>query len=112
MKLYEVQKYFSYIKYAWMGPLLVMNLDRWKSLPPDIQKIIKEEAAKGAKYTFDQGKKANDDALRWMEKEKGLIVDWNPDRESFKKRSEKVYRDCEKEPWYDAELVKAIKALK
>jgi len=112
MKLYECQKYFSYIKYAWMGPLLVMNLKKWNSLPPDIQTIIKEEAAKGAKWTFEQGKKANDDALRWMEKEKGLIVDWNPDRESFRKKAEKVYTDCEKEPWYDAELVKKIKALK
>ncbi len=112
MKLYEAQKYFSYIKYAWMGPLLVMNLERWNSLPPDMQKIIKEEAAKGAKYTFEQGQQANDDALRWMEKEKGLIVDWNPDRESFKKRAEKVYRACEGEPWYDAELVEKIKALK
>ena len=112
MKLYECQKYFSYIKYAWMGPLLVMNLNRWNSLTPDIQKIIKEEAMKGAKWTFEQGKKANDDALRWMEKEKGLIVDWNPDRESFKRAAVKVYRGCEKEPWYDAELVKAIEALK
>ena len=112
MKLYETQKYFSYIKYAWMGPLLVMNLQRWNSLPPNIQKIIKEEAAKGAKYTFEQGQQANDDALRWMEREKGLVVDWNPDRESFKKRAEKVYRDCKGEPWFDAELVEKIKALR
>ena len=28
------------------------------------------------------------------------------------KKAAKVYKDFEKEPWYDAELVKKIKALK
>jgi tripartite ATP-independent transporter DctP family solute receptor len=111
-KYYEVQKYFSYIKYAWLGPLLGMNLEKWNSLPKDIQDIIMEEAKKGAKWTFDEGKKANDGALKWMEKEKGLTVNWDPDIKSFQKATEKAYEEFKKEPWYDAELVEKIQALK
>ncbi|MBW1700148.1 MAG: TRAP transporter substrate-binding protein [Deltaproteobacteria bacterium] len=111
-KYYEVQKYFSYIKYAWLGPLLGMNLEKWNSLPKDIQDIMMEEAKKGAKWTFEEGKKANDDALRWMEKEKGLIVNWNPDVDSFRKAAEKAYEQFRKEPWYDQAMVDKIRALK
>lgn len=111
-KYYEVQKYFSYIKYAWLGPLFGMNLEKWNSLPKEVQDIIMEEAKKGAKWTFDEGKKVNDDALKWMEKEKGLNVNWSPDIESFKKVTNKVYEEFKKEPWYNAELVEKIRALK
>ncbi|MBW1700147.1 MAG: TRAP transporter substrate-binding protein [Deltaproteobacteria bacterium] len=111
-KLYEVQKYFSYIKYAWLGPLLSMNMDKWNSLPKDIQQIIMEEAQKGAKWTFEMGEKMNDDALRWMEKEKGLIVNWNPDRESFRKASEKAYEGFRKKSWYDQAIIDQIRAIK
>jgi TRAP-type C4-dicarboxylate transport system substrate-binding protein len=110
-KYYEVQKYFSYIKYAWLGPLLGMNLEKWNSLPKDIQDIIMEEAKKGAKWTFDEGQKANDDALKWMEKEKGMIVNWNPDIESFRKAAHTVYEESKKESWYDQALVDKIRAL-
>ena len=111
-KYYEVQKYFSYIKYAWLGPLMGMNLEKWNGLPEDIQKIIMEEAKKGAKWTFEEGKKANDDALKWMEKEKGLNVNWNPDIDSFRKATEKAYEKFKKEAWYDQALVDKIRALK
>ena len=111
-KLYEVQKYFSYIKYAWLGPLLSMNLDKWNSLSKEHQDIITEEAKKGAKWTFDMGKKMNDDALKWMEKEKGLQVNWNPDTPSFRKAAEKAYTEFRKESWYDQSLVDKIRALK
>jgi len=110
-KMYEVQKYFSYIKYAWLGPLLSMNLDKWNSLPKDIQNIITEEAQKAAKWTFEEGKKANDDALKWMEA-KGLQAIWNPDRTSFMKAAEKAYEEFRKEDWYDQGIVDKIKALK
>jgi len=112
MKFYEVHKYFSYIKYAWLGPLLSMNLDRWKSLSKEYQDIIIEEAQKGAKWTFDMGKQMNDDALKSMEKEKGLIVNWTPDRESFRKASEKAYEEFQKQDWYDQALIDKIRAMK
>ena len=110
-KFYEVQKYFSYINYAWLGPLLSMNLDKWNSLPKDIQDIIMEEAKKGAKWTFDMGKKMNDDALKFIES-KGMTVNWNPDKESFRKAAEKAYEEFRKQPWYDQALIDKIKAIK
>jgi tripartite ATP-independent transporter DctP family solute receptor len=110
-KMYEVQKFFSYINYAWLGPLLGMNLDRWNSLPKDIQQIFIEEAQKGAKWTFEMGKKANDDALRWMEKEKSMTVNWNPDRDSFRKKAEEAYEQFKKEDWYDQAVIDRIRAM-
>lgn len=110
-KLYEVQKYFSYIKYAWLGPLLSMNLDKWNSLSKEHQDIIMEEAKKGAKWTFEQGKKMNDDALKYMES-KGMNVIWNPDTPSFRKAADKAFEEFKKESWYDQAMVDKIRALK
>ena len=58
-KYYEVQKYFSYIKYAWLGPLLGMNLDKWNSLSKEVQDIIMEEAKKGGQAQAGTEKKAH-----------------------------------------------------
>lgn len=66
---------------------------------------------KAAKWTFEEGKKANDDALKWMEA-KGLQVIWNPDRKSFMKAAEKAYDAFRKEDRYDLEIVDKIRALK
>ncbi len=110
-KFYEVQKYFSYLKYAWLGPLLSMNLDKWNSLSKEHQDIIIEEAQKGAKWTFEEGKKANDEALKFMES-KGTEAIWKPDTSSFRKAAEKAYVEFKKEAWYDQAIVDKIRAIK
>lgn len=112
MKLHEVTKYFSNVPYAWLGPALTINYQKWQSIPIDIQNIMIEEVEKSAKYTFDEGQRLNDEALVWMEEEAGIIVDHNPDIESFRKKAEEAYKIFEKEEWYDPEIVQAIRDLK
>ncbi|UCG64745.1 MAG: TRAP transporter substrate-binding protein [Deltaproteobacteria bacterium] len=111
-KMYEVTKYYTVLQICWLGPLMTMNLDRWNGLPGDIQKIITEEAKKGAKWTFVEGERQNREALRWMEKEKGLIVDWNPDTASFQAKVEEAYKVYAKEKWFDSEMIRKIRAIK
>ncbi|GAC1577619.1 MAG: TRAP transporter substrate-binding protein [Candidatus Elarobacter sp.] len=42
-RLFEVQKYVSVTNHMWSNFWLVANADAFKSLPPDLQKILREE---------------------------------------------------------------------
>jgi len=110
-KFYEVAKYYTPIQYAWLGPILSMNLDKWNSLPGDIKEIFKEEAHNIGNESFENGINMNNERLKLMEENDGLEVIWNFDRESFVKRANNVYTKFEEESWYDQEMVKKIKAL-
>jgi TRAP-type C4-dicarboxylate transport system substrate-binding protein len=46
LKVYEVSKYVSMTFHNYGPTLLVMNLDVWKSLTPDQQKLFMESAAR------------------------------------------------------------------
>jgi len=111
-KMYEAAKYYTVLQICWIGPLMGMNLDRWNSLPKDLQDIIVEEAQNGAKWTFDEGEKLNQEALSWMEKNHGLIVNRNPDMASFKAKVDIAYKEYAKEPWFDGKLIEKIRAIK
>ena len=43
LKLYEVQKYCSLSHHMWTGYWILVNQDKWNSLPKDIQGIFAEE---------------------------------------------------------------------
>jgi tripartite ATP-independent transporter DctP family solute receptor len=43
-KLYEVQKYVSITNHLWAGFNLFANLQRWESLPADVQSLIEKTA--------------------------------------------------------------------
>jgi TRAP-type C4-dicarboxylate transport system substrate-binding protein len=45
-RLYEVLNYATYTPLVQVPQFLVMNLDRWKSLPPDVQKVFEEMGGK------------------------------------------------------------------
>ena len=49
-KLYEVQKYISASNHAYSPLIVGMNLDRFNSLPKDIQDILIESCIEGARY--------------------------------------------------------------
>ncbi len=45
-RLYEVLNYATYTPLVQVPQFFAMNLDRWKSLPPDIQKVFEEMGGK------------------------------------------------------------------
>jgi len=45
-RLYEVLSYATYMPLVQVPQFLAMNLDRWKSLPPDVQKVLEEMGGK------------------------------------------------------------------
>lgn len=107
-KVYEVQNHYSMINYMWMGLTMVMNNAKWATLSAEDQMIIKEEAIKAAKWSFDEIERDNVTALETM-KERGIQIDMNPDRESFMAGIEEFYSKYENESWYDKDLIDSLR---
>ncbi|MDY0092570.1 MAG: TRAP transporter substrate-binding protein [Candidatus Vecturithrix sp.] len=107
-KVYEVQDHYSMINYMWMGLTMVMNKAKWETLPEEYQKIIKEEAKVAAKWSFDEIERDNVTALEAM-KARGTTIEMNPDRESFMAEIDEFYKKYENEPWYDKDLIDALR---
>lgn len=110
-KCYEVQPNYSMINYMWMGLTASMNAKKFNSLPPDLQKIVKDAAIEATNWSFDAIEKDDQAAFKTM-KEAGVTVNMNPDRASFMKNLPEIYAQFNKEPWYDQKLIDEIKAVK
>ncbi len=107
-KVYEVQDHYSMINYMWMGLTMVVNKAKWETLPEEYQQIIKAEAKVAAKWSFDEIERDNVTALETM-KARGTTIDMSPDRESFMTGIEEFYKKYENEPWYDKDLIDALR---
>lgn len=81
-KFYEVQKHLALTQHTYQAIYQVVNLDTWKKLTPDQQKILREEGAAAGKLTRDllQGEEKG---LIDMLKSKGMQVT-TPDLKPFK----------------------------
>ena len=81
-KFYEVQKYLSLTQHTYQAIYQVVNLDTWKKLTPDQQKIMREEGAAAGKLTREllQGQEKG---LIEMLKSQGMQVT-TPDLKPFK----------------------------
>ena len=110
-KCYEVQPNFAMINYMWMGLTAAMNEKKFNSLPPDLQKVIKDAAIEATNWSFDAIEKADQDAFKVM-KEAGVDVNMTPDRASFMKNLPAIYAQFNKEAWFDQKLIDEIKAVK
>lgn len=109
---YDDIKYFSFINYMWMGCTMAANKDRFDALPEQYQTILREEAKKAAKYSFDTIKEDNVTARKTLE-EAGVQFDDDPDIQSFKDKLDipNFYKKYEGESWYDQELLDALLAV-
>ncbi len=110
-KLSELGKYYSPVRVAWLGPLLVMNLKRWNRLPEDIQNIIQKEVQKASRYSFEEGARRNLADLETMKNKHG-IEEVEIDLNDFKRQAEKLYEVFRKEEWYDEAFVRKIRDIK
>ncbi len=79
-RLYEVLNYATYTPVAQIPQLLIMNLERWKSLPPDVQKVFEEMGGKfGAQMlggAFDAADPAGEENFKKLGKE---VIKLSPD---------------------------------
>ncbi len=77
-KFFEVTKYQTSVSLNVSAIDLVMNLDTWNSLPPDIQQLLNEtgglQGSELAGRKFDESENQFESALRDIDKQKG-----NPD---------------------------------
>lgn len=110
-KCYEVQPNFTMINYMWMGLTTVVNEKKFNSLPPDLQKVLKDAAVEACNWSFDAIDKANEEAFVTM-KNAGVNVNMKPDRASFMKNLPQIYSQFSKEPWYDQKIIDQIRSTK
>ena len=85
-KFYEVQKFCSLTNHAWDGFWFVASGKVWKTIPPDMQKVMQKHLNAAALKQRDDIAKANVDLQKSLES-KGLKfnkVDGTPFREKLK----------------------------
>jgi tripartite ATP-independent transporter DctP family solute receptor len=92
-KLYEVAKHLAVTHHIFTSIVLMMNIDKWKALPPDAQKIIVEAAKVGQKANRARATDANEQAIEFM-KQQGVKAT-QPDLAPFREQAKAVYKRFE-----------------
>ena len=108
---YDDIKYFSFINYMWMGITMAMNADKWNSLQPEAQEIIKEQAVAAAKYGFDLIAADNEAGVKTLQ-DAGVEFNFEPDVQSFKDAlgGSDYYNRYANETWFSQDILDAILA--
>jgi len=110
MKFHEVTDHLSLTRHAYTAMVVSMNLNRWKSLTPEQQKIIMDGAAAATRFQRDLLKKENAKRLRLL-KESGMKVVEDIDRKPLREMVyDKVKASYESE--HGTELTSAIVAAR
>ncbi len=107
-KLWESQKYVTMTRHAYAAALITMSLDKFNSLPADIQEIFISSAQEAAEYERDWVAKNEERQMAELESN-GMEIIREPDLESFKAAVQKVY---DKYPQYSEYLSRIEEALK
>ncbi len=81
-KFYEVQKYLTLTQHTYQAIYQVMNLDTWKKLTAEQQKIVAEEGAAAGKLTRELLQSEEKGLIEQL-KGKGMVVT-TPDLKPFK----------------------------
>lgn len=91
-KIYEVVKYLSETSHFFVPSPLFMSKKTWDPLPEDIKKIVRETAKEACEYGVEITVN-NEEAIKKMVKEKGVIVD-KVDVEEWKAACvDKIYKE-------------------
>ncbi len=83
-RTYEVQKYCSRSHHMWSGYWTMINLDKWKALPPNFQAIMSKNLDQAALLERNDNF-IQDKSLQDLLHRQGLAFN-EPDRASFKAR--------------------------
>lgn len=90
-RLYEVQKYLSVTNHSWAGWWLLANVDAWRSLPSDVQDVVREISVKYSAIERRETALANA-ALADKLSRRGMIFN-KADTATFKARLTAFYAD-------------------
>lgn len=107
-KLWESQKYVTMTRHAYAAALITMSLDKFNSLPADVQKIFVDSAQDAAEYEREWVAQNEEKQMADLE-QNGMIIVREPDLESFKAAVAKVY---DKYPQYSEYLSRIETTLK
>lgn len=105
-KLYEVAKHLAVTHHIFTALVLTMNLDKWKALPPDLQKVVMEAAQAGQKANRTRAADANEQAIEFM-KQQGVKAT-QPDLGPFREQAKAVYKRFEAQVGPD--LIRQVQA--
>jgi len=104
-KLWESQKYVTMTRHAYASAIITMSLDRFNSLPADVQQIFLDAAQEAAEY--ERQWVADNEERQMAELEQnGMEIVREPDVESFRAAVKSVY---DKYPQY-SEYISRINA--
>jgi tripartite ATP-independent transporter DctP family solute receptor len=106
-KFQEVQKYLSLSGHVYTPAYITVGSKKFKSLPPDVQKILQETARETQAYVYETAIKAEIDLLAKL-KAGGMQVN-EVDKDAFITASKGVYEEFGKEvPGGQAMINKAV----
>lgn len=111
-KFYEIQKYMTLTRHVYSPHIDVASMIWWKTLSPADQEMIQKAMVEAAVFQRKDNRD-KDGARLAMLKEKGMIVEENPDLASFRVKVAGL-RDMDlfKEPRVHALLLKMMDASK
>jgi tripartite ATP-independent transporter DctP family solute receptor len=107
---YEFQKYMTKTNHVYSGGAILMNMDQWKALSSEQQKIIQKAATEAGVWQIEQNRK---DVSRYeaLMKEKGVeILEVTPEMDAFfKQEAVKVWNDDSIMVPFDKEVTERIR---
>lgn len=107
-KMWDSQKHVTMTRHAYAAAVITMSLDKFNSLPADVQKIFIDSAQEAAEY--ERAWVAENEAKQIADlKANGMEVIEDPDLESFKKAVQPVYDKYSQYSDYLARINEAIK---
>jgi len=95
-KIYEVQDYLSVWNYSYDALILGMNKEKFESLKPEYQEILKEAAKEACEYQIKINREAESEQLKMFE-EKGMKISTVSEEniKKFQERVQVVYEEYE-----------------
>ena len=107
-KMNEVQKFVTITDHGYVGYAVVVNKKFWDGLPADIRGQLTQAMDEATKFTNDQAKKDNDDALAKVKATgKTEVLTLTPAQKlPWKRALVKVHKEME--PRVGAEIVQAV----
>jgi len=109
-KFYEVQKYMTLSRHVYSPHISVASLNWWKTLDTKTREMLQKSIYEAAVFQRKDNRSKDADRLRFL-KEKGMIVEENPDINTFRSKVAGL-KDMElfKEPRVQALLTKILDA--
>jgi len=89
-KLYEVQKYIIMTRHIQQSQLVSMNLQFWKGLSPDQQKVVTSAVAVAGDDAVKLTQESETKAQEELSKKPGVTVITDPDIAAFEKRAREM----------------------